>query len=171
MTDAHPRLSRGTRHTVLTVHIAASVALLGGVLGLAAIGLAARGAAPAAAQQSYEIASMFSMAFGIPLSLISLVSGIVLGLGTQWGLLRHWWVTVKLGAIVAVMAVGALLIGPAEGRLIDGPITSSDEWLIVAGAGVQAALLTGSTALSVFKPGRRRPTSARRTRPAAEQAA
>ena len=157
-TDARLRLSRRARHTILTVHIAASVALLGDVLGLIAIGLAARNVDPAAARQSYELASMFSFVFGIPLSLVALVSGVVLGIGTQWGILRHWWVTVKLVAIVAVMAVGALLVGPAEGRLMDAPSATSDQWLMVVGAGVQAGLLLGSTALSVFKPGRRRRT-------------
>ena len=164
-TEPRIRLTRRTRHTILTVHIAASVALLGDVLGLAAIALRARDDSPAAAATAGEIMSMMSFLFGIPLSLISLVTGIVLGIGSRWGILRHWWVTVKLVALVAVMAVGALVVGPAEGRLTDAPTDASPN-VIVIGAVIQAALLVGATALSVFKPGRRRGTAGRRAVPA-----
>ena len=152
-------LTRRARNALLTVHIAASVALLGDVLGLTAIALSARGAEPAAAHAGYETMSMFSLMFGIPLSFVSLVTGIVLGVGTRWGVLKHWWVTAKLVALIAVMAVGALVVGPAEGRLIDAPLgtgSATDEWIIVGGALGQATLLIGATALSVYKPGGRR---------------
>jgi hypothetical protein len=32
----------------------------------------------------------------VPLSLGSLLTGLVLSLGTTWGLLRHYWVLIKL---------------------------------------------------------------------------
>jgi hypothetical protein len=160
--DTRIRLSRRARHTILTVHIAASVALLGDVLGLAAIALRARDEPPAAAATAGEIMSMMSFLFGIPLSLIALITGVVLGVGTRWGILRHWWVTVKLVALIAVMAVGALVVGPAEGRLSETPTDASPN-VIVIGAVVQAGLLVGATALSVFKPGRRRGAAGRRT--------
>ena len=126
------RLTRRARHTILTVHIAASVALLGDVLGLAAIAVRARDDSPAAAATAGEIMSMMSFLFGIPLSLIALVTGIVLGVGSRWGVLRHWWVTVKLVALVAVMAVGVLVVGPAEGRLADSPTNASPDVIVMA---------------------------------------
>jgi hypothetical protein len=87
------RLSPRLRRATLTVHIAASVGLLGDVAAVLAVNVrAATAADPAFAAAAYELLEMFSLVFGIPLSLVALVSGIVLGLGTKWGVLRHlWW--------------------------------------------------------------------------------
>jgi hypothetical protein len=60
-------LSRRTRNALVTVHIAASVALLGDVLGLAAVTIEARDTAdPESARALHEIMSTFSLTFGIP---------------------------------------------------------------------------------------------------------
>jgi hypothetical protein len=50
---------------------------------------------------SYELLALFTVLFGIPLSFISLLSGIVLGVGTKWGILRYAWVTTKLLSVWA----------------------------------------------------------------------
>jgi hypothetical protein len=154
-------LSRRARNTLLTVHIAASVALLGDVLGLAAVTLRARGADdPVAAEAAYEIMSMFSLTFGIPLSFTALLSGIALGLGTRWGVLRYPWVIAKLGLILVVILVGALVVGPAEGTLLSDSVSDSGRSAALTralvGETVQIAALVTSVGLSVFKPGRRR---------------
>jgi hypothetical protein len=155
-----PGLSRRARNTLLTVHVAASVALLGDVLGLAAVTLRARGADdPVAAEAAYEIMSMFSLTFGIPLSFTALLTGIALGLGTRWGVLRYPWVIAKLGLILVVILVGALVVGPAEGTLLSDSVTESGRSAALtralAGEVVQIAALLTSVGLSVFKPGRR----------------
>ncbi len=158
--------SRRTRNTLLSVHIATSVALLGDLLGLTAILVSATDAEPAAAHESYETMAMFSLIFGIPLSLAALISGVVLGLGTRWGLFRYPWVVAKLGLLVAVILTGALVVGPAEEVLASASTTASareaaeDRTLIALV--LQVAALALSTGLSVFKPGRRR---VRRVRP------
>src|SRR4051794_24390553 len=86
------RLSRGWRHTLLTVHIAASVALLGDSAGFLAIAVRARGLPADEAHASYEVLGLLSVAFGIPLSFVALGTGIALGLGSRWGVFRHPWV-------------------------------------------------------------------------------
>ena len=85
------------RRSVLTAHIIASVGLLGDSAGFLAVAIrAATTDDPALAAASYELLEMFSVVFGIPLSMISLATGITLGMGTKWGVLRHSWVTAKL---------------------------------------------------------------------------
>jgi hypothetical protein len=42
-----------------------------------------------------------------PLSLASLISGIIQGLGTVWGLFRHYWVLIKL--VITALATALLL--------------------------------------------------------------
>ena len=92
-------MSPSVRRTVLTVHIIASVGLLGDSAGFLAVALrAATTDDPALAASSYELLEMFSIVFGIPLSMISLATGLALGFGTKWGVLRHWWTTAKLRA-------------------------------------------------------------------------
>src|SRR5829696_3376986 len=44
----------------------------------------------------------------VPLAHASLLSGIILSLGTTWGLFRHYWVVLKLG--ITVFATAILLI-------------------------------------------------------------
>ena len=60
---------------------------------------------------------MFPVLFGIPLSLTSLATGLVLGLGSKWGVFRYRWVTAKLLLNLSVILVGAFLIGPTTAAL------------------------------------------------------
>jgi hypothetical protein len=83
------------------------------------------------------------------------VSGVLLGLGSKWGVFRHAWVTAKLGLLVATAAVGAAITGPALDRASAGDGGAST-WVLVATASVQVTMLVAATALSVYKPGGRR---------------
>jgi hypothetical protein len=146
------RLSPRTRRIVLTAHIVASVGLLGDVAGFLAIAIrAASTADPGLESASYELLSMFGMVFGIPLSLVSLATGLTLGLGSKWGVLRYPWVTTKLILNVSVLVVGALLLGPAIDEMRQGDGDAGG--VLIAGAAYDVIALTVATTLSVFKPG------------------
>ena len=155
-----PRL----RRTVLTVHIVASVGLLGELAGYFAIALRASTTDdPALAAASYDLLAMFSAAFGIPLSMLTLLTGIALGLGTKWGVFRHGWVTIKLGLIASVIVVGALVIGPSVDAMRDGG--GGRETVVLVASGYDVLALSLAVALSVFKPrGRLRAEPRRRTK-------
>ena len=147
-------LSPRVRRAVLTVHIVSSVGLLGDCAVLLATGVRAAGTDdPQLAASAYELMSMFSFIFGIPLSFAALFSGLALGWGTKWGVLRHGWVTIKLGVIVSVILVGALVIGPSEAAMIDGD--GGRETVLVVAAAYQVLALVLATGLSVYKPRRR----------------
>jgi len=140
---------------VLTLHIVAGVGLLGDVAAILAINVrAATTSDPQLAAAAYELLTMFPVLFGIPLSMTSLATGLVLGLGSKWGVLRYRWVTAKLLLNVSVILVGALIIGPTTAAMVEGR-DASEAMLIGASAYDVAALLL-ATGLSVFKPGRRR---------------
>ena len=145
---------------VLSVHIAASVAVLGDSAGFLAIAIRARTLDAADAHASYEILGMLSLVFGIPLSFVALGTGVTLGLGSRWGVFRYPWVTAKLALLVSVMVVGGVVIGPAENAALDGTGGSA---ALIAGVTWDVLALTTATCLSVFKPGRRfrshRPTT------------
>jgi hypothetical protein len=97
---------------------------------------------------------MFGFVFGIPLSFTALISGVTLGLGSKWGVLRYPWVTIKLVLLVTTIFSGALVIGRGSEQMVDGA-GGYETQLVVAAAYNVVALLT-STVLSVYKPGRRR---------------
>ena len=147
-------LSPRVRKAVLTVHIVASVGLLGDAAGFLAVAIRAATTADAAfADACYRVLQMFGIVFGIPLSVATLATGIALGVGTKWGVFRYPWVTAKLALVVSVMAVGALVLGPSVQAMLDG--TADAEAAIVAAAAYDVAALCLATGLSVFKPGRR----------------
>lgn len=157
-------LSPRARRVVLTAHIVASVGLLGDVAGFLAVAIRATLTDdPGLADASYEILGMFSVVFGIPLSMTALLTGVALGLGTKWGVLRYPWVTTKLLLILSVIVVGTFVLPPVNAMRGGG----ADARLIAGAAWDVLALIT-ATGLAVYKPGRRRTRSLQQllTRPA-----
>lgn len=145
------RISPSLRRALLTTHIVASVGLLGECAALLAVSVrAAATSDPALAASSYELMSMFSLLFGIPLSFASLGTGIALGFATKWGVVRHRWVAAKLALIASVILVGALVIGPSEAAMVDGD--GGREVVLVAAVAYDVLALGLATGLSVYKP-------------------
>jgi hypothetical protein len=100
-----PRL----RKFALTAHVTSSVGWLGAVvvfLALAVVGLTSQDAQTVrGAYLVMEPAAWFVL---VPLAFASLLTGIVMSLGTTWGLFRHYWVLFKL--LISVFATIVLLI-------------------------------------------------------------
>jgi uncharacterized membrane protein len=139
---------------VLTVHIIASVGLLGDVAVILAINVRAATTADAQlAASAYDLLTVFPVLFGIPLSLTSLATGLVLGLGSKWGVFRYLWVIAKLLLNVSVILVGAFLIGPTTAAMADG--RDDSEAVLVLASSFDIVALVLATGLAVFKPGRR----------------
>lgn len=158
-------LPRPARNAILTVHIITSVALLGDCAALLAVAIrAATTDDPAVAAALNEQLEIFGSVFGLPLSVAALVTGIALGMGTRWGVLRHPWVVIKLALILSVMVAGGAITGPAATELVDG--TGEPYPQLIAGGLWDVVALSTATGLSVFKPGRAR----RRARPTAPAA-
>ncbi len=91
-------------------------------------------------------------------ALICLVSGVVLGLGTHHGLVRYWWVAVKLvlNIVLTVLIVVLLRPGLQEAaeyglRLGDGPTTVDLNSLVFPPIVSSTALIV-ATILAVYKP-------------------
>jgi hypothetical protein len=101
----------------------------------------------------------------IPVVCASLCSGLVLALGTSWGLARHWWLVAKSGIAAVLTATGVVLTLPRLPEILAGegePVQA----LTLAARSVALGLLLTATGLSVVKPwgktrlaGSRRPQS------------
>jgi hypothetical protein len=145
----------GGRRALLTCHIVAGVGLLGSVAGVLAINIRAATTTDAdLAAASYELLAMLTLAFGIPLSFASLISGVLLGLATRWGVFRYAGVVAKLALVIGVIVVGALVLGPGTDAMRHG--SDDARARLIAGATYDVIALTVATGLSVFKPRRRR---------------
>ncbi|MGI8512056.1 MAG: MFS transporter [Solirubrobacteraceae bacterium] len=153
---ARRRLSPGARRAVLSVHVIASVGLLGAsssLLLLAVVG--ATSGEPDLSHSAYRFVATSGYAFGIPLSFTSLITGVTLGLGTKWGVLRHRWVTAKLALLVATILKGALVIGSSAERMVNGPGGVGSR--LIGAAAFNVVALMASAVLSIYKPRLGRP--------------
>jgi hypothetical protein len=93
----------------------------------------------------------------VPLSVASLTSGLIMSLGTTWGLFRHYWVSVKFVITIVSLFILFMYTQTLEqlGELgrnvtlsIDGLRNPSP--ILHAGAAILALLV--NTMLSIYKP-------------------
>jgi hypothetical protein len=158
------KLPRSLRKLVLTVHVVVSVGWIGieaGLLALGLTGLYTRD--PEVLRAVYVAAGLFGGIFVVPVSMGTLVTGVLLSVGTPWGLVRHYWVLAKFVLTVALVASGILILNrilkEAAVRVSEVPLstlTSVDlgalRFQIIASVGVALLLLITATTLSVYKP-------------------
>ena len=106
-------LSPGLRRFTLTVHIVSSVGWIGALatfLALAVAGLASADAQTVRA--AYLAMELITWSVIVPLALVAFTSGMVQALGTEWGLLRHYWVLFKLLIVAAATFMLLMKTGP-----------------------------------------------------------
>ena len=108
------RMPPGVRKSVLAVHLTVSVGWLGAVAAYLALDVAATtGRDPQRLRAAYLGMESIAGDVIVPLAIASLVSGVVLALGTAWGLFRHYWVLISL-----VLTSAATLVLLIEMRTI-----------------------------------------------------
>ena len=149
------RLAPRWRKLLLVVHVATSVGLLG--TDSAVLLLAIRGAAGADPGGVYPAAQSIGELLLVPLALLSLLSGITLGLVTTWGLVRHWWVLLKLvltsaGTVLALVVLTPALSALAGAARAEMVIATADRLLLVRDTGAASVVLLITLALSIYKP-------------------
>ena len=158
------KMPRSLRKLVLTVHVVVSVGWIGieaGLLALGLTGLYTRDREVLGAV--YAAAGLFGGIFLVPVSMVTLVTGVLLSFGTPWGVVRHYWVLVKLVLTVALVASGILVLNrrlqEAAVSVSEVPLstlTSADvgalRLQIIAAVSVALLMLVAATTLSVYKP-------------------
>lgn len=150
------------RRVALLTHITCSVGWLGAVAGFLVLSIASVTSRNAeVVRGAYLSMNLIGMYILVPLSLAALMTGLVQSLGTEWGLLRHYWVVTKLtltiGATsllmlhqfgaVEVAARRVLAVAPGTLPEIGGLGTE-----LMSKAGLALLVLLAITTLSVFKP-------------------
>ncbi|MEU8780597.1 DUF2269 domain-containing protein [Streptomyces sp. NPDC048637] len=149
------QLSRPARRAVLVLHVAVSVSWLGLTLGLLTLGITGyTTGSPEMATVAYRAMKIFGDWLVLPVAFASLVTGLVLSLGTAWGLARHRWVLVKFWLTLLTVLLSVFSLRPGINHLAAEAAAGTpapDISLAVAPA-VATATYLFITAISVLKP-------------------
>jgi uncharacterized membrane protein len=147
------------RKFALAGHLTFSVGWIGAVAGYIALDVAAATSQDAQTLRSAYLAMELIVWYVIvPLALASLLTGLVMSLGTKWGLFRHYWVLISL--LLTIIATVVLL---AETQTISyfadmaaDPTTSSDDLRTLGNTLVHSVggtvMLLVILVLNVYKP-------------------
>jgi hypothetical protein len=154
------RLGRGWRKATLVVHIVSAGTWIGIDVIVAVLVLAGWFAGDVGVRSlAYQALATFVVWPMLTAGLVCLVSGLLLGLGTKWGLLRYWWVAVKLTLtlMLCTLIVVALQPGMDEvagyGRaLLTGSPDSAAVSTLFFPPAVSLTTLAVATVLAVYKP-------------------
>jgi hypothetical protein len=150
-------MAPGLRKLALIVHLTASVGWIGAVIAYLALNVSAilseNAETVRAAWIGMEVTGWYVI---VPLAFAALLTGLVMSLGTQWGLFRHYWVLITLGLTVfctvillahlrTVSAVASMAREPDSAHL--GHLGGD---LLHPGVGLGVLLVI--MALNVYKP-------------------
>ena len=150
-------MAPGLRKFALTVHLTVSVGWIGTVVAYLGLGVAAVTSQAAqtirAAWIAMELTGWYVI---VPLALASLLTGLVMSLGTRWGLFRHYWVLISLA--LTVFATTILLLHMPDVSAIADVAREADEAslgglggdLLHPGLGLLVLLVIQT--LNVYKP-------------------
>jgi hypothetical protein len=125
-------MSPGVRKFALATHLTCSVGWVGAVAAYLVLDLTV------AVSQDPQVVHAAWIAMGllvsraiVPLALAALLTGLVMSLGTKWGLIRHWWVLISF-----LLTIGATVVLLSETRVIGAtaaiaadPSTPADQLL------------------------------------------
>ena len=149
------------RKFALTTHITLSVGWIGAVVAYLVLVVAAMTSQDAQTLRGAWIAmGLIGWNLIVPLALASLATGLVMSLGTPWGLFRHYWVLVSLG--LTIFATAVLLQHMQTVSVFAGMAADTDSAAVGAlrgglrgellHAGVGLLVLLVIEVLNVYKP-------------------
>lgn len=158
-------LKRRIRRSLLVAHVSVSVSWLGLTVGLLTLAVTAFATGdPVTAQAATRAMKIFGDWLVVPVASAALLSGLVLSLGTPWGLAVHRWVWTKFWLTLVATGLSVFALRPGINEAAERG--TADINLIVAPS-VATATYLFITAISVLKPwgptrrGRRLRVSAR----------
>jgi hypothetical protein len=152
-------MPRSLRKLALAVHLAVSVGWIGAVAAYIALDVAVATSEDAqtlrAAYLGMESIARYAI---VPLALAALLTGLVVSLGTKWGLFRHWWVLISF--LLTVFAAAVLLVETrtisAFAAMAADPATSVEDLRALGSTSLHSlggsAVLLVILVLNVYKP-------------------
>lgn len=158
------RLSPKWRKLLLTMHVVVSVGLIGADLTVIILGIAGlTSGTPEIIQASYLAMELLVETALVPLALGAFLTGILLGVGTHWGLIRYYWVFSKLILMLTAVTALVFLLRPRIHQVaaeilqvppgdltvtVAGPLAIA----VTIGPSVALLILITTAILGIYKP-------------------
>lgn len=150
-------MTPGLRKFVLIVHLTFSIGWIGAVIAYLALAISAMTSQDTQTVRATWIArEVTGWSVIVPLALAALLTGLVMSLGTQWGLFRHYWVLFSL-VLTIFSTVVLLLRMPTVSFLADvareadaADLAGLERDLLHPGVGLVVLLVIA--VLNVYKP-------------------
>jgi hypothetical protein len=154
------RLGARTRKTTLTVHLVSAGAWIGiDVVVAVLVGVGWWSDDPERRATAYQALGWFVVWPMLTAALVCLATGVVLALGSTWGLVRYWWVAVKLVLNLVLSTLIVLALRPGLPDVVEhgqnlaaGVPDSIDVSFLFFPPAVSLTTLAFATAIAVFKP-------------------
>lgn len=150
-------MSAGVRKFALASHLTFAVGWIGAVVAYLALGVAAEtsqdGQTVRGAWTAMELTGWYVI---VPLAVASLLTGLLMALGTGWGLFRHYWVLFSL--VLTIFATVILLLHmPTVSSMADVAQEAEGARLDEVGGdllhpGIGLVVLLMIQVLNVYKP-------------------
>jgi len=139
------------------LHVGIGVGWLGLSLGMLTLSLTGLLTSSAAVRHAaYEIFHIFDLAIVIPSVVLTIVTGLVLSLGTPWGLIKYRWVLAKFMISLSIPATAVIQskwVRELAARTVDPAAEPGTLGvLLTVVVGCYSVLLWTATALSILKP-------------------
>jgi hypothetical protein len=151
------KLTPRWRKAVLTLHVVTSVGWLGTDLVLVTLGVT--GMSGWRPDVVYPAMGFVGQVLFVPLSVVVWLIGVFNAWATPWGVLRHWWVVVKLILTTVMLGLVVFALRPNLVAALDVATNSSGTGLpdrtrldLVIAPCVSSSLLVVATVLSTYKP-------------------
>ncbi len=149
----------GLRRFVLSIHLMVSVGWIGAAAAYLALDVATVATSePQVLRAAYLGMDLIVRTVIVPIAIATLISGIVISLGTRWGLFRHYWVVISLALVVLAtvvllfetQTVSGLAEVAADPSTTPEQLAALDSTLVHSAGGI--LLLGAILILNVYKP-------------------
>ncbi|MFD5337065.1 DUF2269 domain-containing protein [Streptomyces hawaiiensis] len=138
------------------MHVTSAAGWLGLTLGLLALGITATTTGSAVTvEASVRAMKLFADWLLLPVAFLTLLSGLLLSLGTVWGLARYRWVYTKFWLTLATVTATVFALRPGVNSAVaavaaGGPLPDAGD--VLFGPVVSLSAYLFMTAISVLKP-------------------
>lgn len=133
------RLRKRPRKALVAAHVISSASWVGiGVVFVAMSVVALTTSDIHAAEVTYELMETFDQTLLPWANFAATLTGIALGLTTKWGLLRYWWVAIKLVISLTILVM-------AFGFLHDATVAAAEQAAHLAATGGTVAEIDGNS--------------------------
>lgn len=157
------RLSITQKRWLVSLHVLCSVAFMGPVIGyLALMAVAATTGDGRMLSGAYAMMHVLDLKVVRPGAVLTALTGVLLSVLTNWGLVRYYWIIAKEALTVAIIAIGAFWLQfplsraaqtAADGMsALQNPAFVSARNQLWVGILIQLVLLAAAVIISVFKP-------------------